>query len=64
MLLCALCRGEAASSSIHEELGVALTDLMPIVNMAFFSLAGASLILVSSHLMMRPVIYRAADTQC
>jgi hypothetical protein len=31
---------------MHEELGVALAHLTPLVNMAFFSLAGASLILV------------------
>ncbi len=40
------CRGEAASKGIHEDLGTALTHLMPLVNMAFFSLAGASLLLV------------------
>ncbi|EIE22773.1 hypothetical protein COCSUDRAFT_42394 [Coccomyxa subellipsoidea C-169] len=38
-------RGEAASKAIHEDLGIALTHLMPLVNMAFFSLAGASLLL-------------------
>lgn len=42
------CRGEAASKGIHEELGHTLAELTPIVNMAFFSLAGASLILVGS----------------
>jgi hypothetical protein len=40
-------RGEAASKAIHEDLSIALTHLMPLVNMAFFSLAGASLLLVS-----------------
>ncbi len=44
------CRGEAASKGVHEEMGLILADLTPIVNMAFFSLAGASLILVSSPL--------------
>ncbi|BDA45644.1 hypothetical protein COCOBI_07-4310 [Coccomyxa sp. Obi] len=38
-------KGEAASKGIHEDLGTALTHLMPLVNMAFFSLAGASLLL-------------------
>ena len=42
------CRGEAASKGIHEELGQTLAELMPLVNMAFFSLAGASLILVGA----------------
>ena len=40
------CRGEAASKGVHEEMGLILADLTPVVNMAFFSLAGASLILV------------------
>lgn len=39
-------RGEAASKGIHEDLGIALSQLMPLVNTAFFSLAGASLLLV------------------
>ena len=36
----------AASKALHEELGQTLAELTPLVNMAFFSLAGASLILV------------------
>ena len=43
---CNTCRGEAASKALHEELGQTLAELTPLVNMAFFSLAGASLILV------------------
>ena len=43
-------RGEAGSKVAHEELGSALAHLTPIVNGAFFSLAGASLILVRLRL--------------
>ena len=41
-----LCRGEAAAGRVHEELAAALGAIMGVVNMAFFSLAGASLVLV------------------
>ena len=51
------CRGEAASKGVHEEIGSILADLTPIVNIAFFSLAGASLMLVSSACFTVPSSY-------
>ena len=52
------CRGEAASKGIHEELGQTLAELMPLVNMAFFSLAGASLILVGGYFHISVPIFK------
>ena len=57
------CRGEAASKGVHEEMGLILADLTPIVNMAFFSLAGASLILVSFPLKSMMLLTNAAPNE-